>query len=474
MSTRASLAALAVVFLSAASLNAADRPNVILVMADDQGWGDVSYNGHKAIKTPELDKAAAEGVRFDRFYAAAPVCSPTRCSVLTGRNPNRSAVYAWGWPIRPQEITLAERLNAAGYTTAHFGKWHLGSVRNDSPVNPGKNGFDRWVSAPNFYDNDPILCDQGKAVQYKGESSDVTADLATDWIREQAKGDKPFFAVVWFGSPHDPHIAADGDRELYKNEPKGFQDYYGEITGIDRAYGKIRSTLKDLGIRDNTILWYCSDNGADKRRGSAGPFREKKGSIYDGGLLVPAILDWPAHFPTPQTTEMRATTCDIFPTVLAAAGLPLDEGRPLDGVNLLPLLAEKVEKRPTPIAFWQTPNKGVSTPSATLMGDLLAKQQAGGDLPADEVSVHAADLPQPVISTESFPGHAALTDGDWKLHRIENAKGAVRFELYDLASDPYEKEDVLSQYPEETAKLKKLLQKWETSVVNSLNGADYK
>ncbi|TWT38748.1 sulfatase family protein [Blastopirellula retiformator] len=474
MPIRSLFACLAFTLFSFATLLADERPNVILVMADDQGWGDVSYNGHKAIKTPQLDQAAAEAVRFDRFYAAAPVCSPTRCSVLTGRNPNRSAVYAWGWPIRPQEITLAERLKAAGYTTAHFGKWHLGSVRNDSPVNPGQNGFDRWVSAPNFYDNDPVLCDQGKAVKFKGESSDVTGDLAIDWIREQAESDKPFFAVVWFGSPHSPHVAADADRQLYEDSPKKFQDYYGEITGIDRAYGKIRSTLKELGIRDNTILWYCSDNGADKAKGSAGPFRQKKGSIYEGGLLVPGILEWPARFPQPESTEMRVTTCDIFPTVLAAAGLSPDAQRPLDGVNLLPLLAEKSDKRPSPIAFWQTPNRGVSTPSDQWMKSLMAKQESGGDLPADEVSVNAAQLPSPPISTESFPGHAALTDGDWKLHRIENAKGAVKFELYDLANDPYEKETVLTQYPDVAGKLKKLQNDWQTSVVNSLNGADYK
>ncbi|WP_040351570.1 sulfatase family protein [Blastopirellula marina] len=452
---------------------AGDRPNVILVMADDQGWGDVGYNHAAPIHTPNLDQAAAEGVRFTRFYAAAPVCSPTRCSVLTGRNPNRSAVYAWGWPIRPQEITLAERLQAAGYATSHFGKWHLGSVRKDSPVSPGKCGFDDWISAPNFYDNDPIMSDQGRAVQYHGESSDVTADLAIDWIRAQAKEEKPFFSVVWFGSPHSPHIAADADRELYKDEPAKFRDYYGEVTGIDRAYGKIRSTLKELGISDNTILWYCSDNGADKAKGSAGPFREKKGSIYEGGLLVPGILDWPARFPAPQTTSLRATTCDIFPTVLAAAGLSPDKQRPLDGINLLPLLTAKTDMRPQPIGFWQTANGGKPVRSDAMMEELLNQQATGGDLPADEVSLHAADLPKPPVSIDTLAGHASLTSGDWKLHRIENKKGAVRFELYDLAADPYEKENVLKQYPEIAEKLTKLQRDWRLSVVNSLNGADY-
>jgi len=186
----------------------AKRPNIVLVMSDDQGWGDVGYNGHPHLKTPNLDAACAAGLRFDNFYAAAPSCSPTRASVLTGRHPNRMGVFSWGHSIRPQEITLAEALKAQGYVTGHFGKWHLGSIRADSPVNPGANGFDRWVSASNFYDLDPEMSDQGRDVKFKGEGSLVTADLAIDWITQQAGGDAPFFAVVWFGSPHLPHNAA--------------------------------------------------------------------------------------------------------------------------------------------------------------------------------------------------------------------------------------------------------------------------
>ncbi|MBN1589775.1 MAG: sulfatase-like hydrolase/transferase, partial [Pirellulales bacterium] len=135
----------------------ADKPNIVLVMADDQGWGDVGYYGHPTLKTPNLDKLAGDGLRFDRFYAAAPVCSPTRGSVMTGRHPNRFGCFRWGNTLRPQEITLAEALKTAGYTTGHFGKWHLGSVQRGSPVNPGASGFDRWFSAPNFFDNDPIM-----------------------------------------------------------------------------------------------------------------------------------------------------------------------------------------------------------------------------------------------------------------------------------------------------------------------------
>ncbi|MBN1489445.1 MAG: sulfatase-like hydrolase/transferase, partial [Phycisphaerae bacterium] len=231
----------------------AGRPNIILCMADDQGWGDVAYAGHPVLKTPNLDSMAAAGLRFDRFYAAAPVCSPTRGSVMTGRHPNRFGCFSWGFGLRPQETTIAEALKSHGYVTGHFGKWHLGSVQKGSPVHPGASGFDAWFSAPNFFDNDPILSREGVAVQTRGESSMVTVDAAIEFIRQHADTPQPFFAVVWFGSPHVPHKAAEADRAVYADQPKNRQDFYGEITGMDRAIGKLRSTLRTLGVQDNTL-----------------------------------------------------------------------------------------------------------------------------------------------------------------------------------------------------------------------------
>jgi len=174
-----------------------ERPNFILCMADDQGWGDTGYNGHPLLKTPVMDEMARTGLRFDRFYAAAAVCSPTRGSVMTGRHPNRFGCFAWGHTLRPQEITIAEALKKAGYTTGHFGKWHIGSVRADGTASPGNSGFDEWFSSPNFYENNPLFSHNGKVIETKGESSDVTAGLAMDWIGKVAKGKKPFLAVVW-------------------------------------------------------------------------------------------------------------------------------------------------------------------------------------------------------------------------------------------------------------------------------------
>jgi arylsulfatase A-like enzyme len=433
----------------------------------------MAYNGHPVLKTPNFDAAAAAGLRFDRFYAAAPVCSPTRASVLTGRHPNRMGVFKWGYPIRPQETTIAEVLKTVGYATSHFGKWHLGSVRNGSPANPGNNGFDHWLSAPNFYDNDPILSDRGKAVQLEGESSIVAADAALDWISTQAKTKSPFFAVVWFGSPHNPHRALDADRALYADQTEHLQNFYGEITGMDRAFGKIRKGLGELGIRDNTILWYCSDNGALRNIGSTGNHRGHKGSVYEGGLLVPAILEWPAKITSPATTKLRCNTCDIYPTLLDIAGAKVELQPVLDGIDLTPLLENQVSVRTRPMGFWDYTISGIRTPSAAWMGELLEAQKQGRDLEPHESSQNAARLPSPPYPQNQFPGHAAWTDGDWKLHRIAAEDRDVRWELYNLATDPGEKKDMKAERPERVAAMQTALEVWLKSVVGSLNGEDY-
>ena len=231
-------------------------------MADDQGWGDVGFRNHPVLKTPVMDEMAATGLRFERFYSAAPVCSPTRGSVLTGRHPNRFGCFSWGHTLRPQELTIAKALKSAGYTTGHFGKWHLGPVRADSPVCPGAMGFDEWQSTPNFFENSPLMSRKGKVIETRGEGSQVTVDAALEFIRAATSRRQPFLAVVWFGSPHAPHQALDDDRRLYRDQPEKLQHFYGEITAMDRALGNLRLHLRKSGIVENTLLWYNSDNGA--------------------------------------------------------------------------------------------------------------------------------------------------------------------------------------------------------------------
>ena len=458
------------------SATAADKrpPNIILVMADDQGWGDMAYNGDPVLKTPNFDAAAKSGLRFDRFYAAAPVCSPTRASVLTGRHPNRMGVFKWGHALRPQEITIAEALKTAGYTTGHFGKWHLGSVRPGSPVNPGNSGFDVWLSAENFYDNDPILSREGKATPLKGESSMIAADAALDFIDGAVKKKQPFLAVVWFGSPHDPHRATEELRELYKDQPKNRINFLGEITGMDRAFGKIRDALGPLGIRDNTILWYTSDNGA-LGVGSTGGHRGKKGSIYEGGLLVPGILEWPAVAKKHRAIKMRCNSSDIYPTLLDIAGVKMADQPSPDGISLRDVIeGGEPKSRTKPMGFWDYPAGGISTPSATWMAQLLEAQKRGIEDGGDKAKLRldAGKLTKE-YPTNVLPGHSAWIDGDWKLHRIAGKQGQAKFELYNLADDRAEKNNVIGDNEERANKMKAALVDWQKSVVGSLNGSDY-
>jgi len=461
----------------------ATKPNIILCMADDQGWGDMAYNGHPVVQTPHFDKMAAEALRFDRFYAAAPVCSPTRGSVMTGRHPNRFGCFRWGHTLRPQEVTVAEALKTAGYVTGHFGKWHLGPVRKGSAMAPDASGFDEWLSAPNFFDNDPILSREGQAVQTKGESSMVTVDAAIEFLRKHAKGNKPMLAVVWFGSPHGPHRAVEADRKPYAGRSSSDQNFFGEITGMDRAFGKLRAELRTLGIHENTILWYCSDNGGLRTESSGG--RGKKGQIYEGGLRVPSILEWPARLPKPRTTAVPCVTSDIYPTLLELVGVKVAKQPPLDGVSLVGLLEGKMKARPSGIGFWQHPTGGRSTPSAKLMAAMLKSQQAGEKIDPHTFGADAGKVTKQ-YPLDAFPGHAAWLEWPWKLHRIEgggqarrkkNAKapagGKVRWELYDLSADPMESKDLAAAQPARVRALKPNLEAWLRSVVHSLNGKDY-
>ena len=286
---------------ASAALATDERPNMVLVMADDQGWGDTAYNKHPHVLTPVLDDMAATGLRFDRFYTAHPICSPARAGFLTGRTPARMGSFNFGFSIRPEELTFPEVMQKHGYATAHFGKWHVGTVKASSPLNPSAKGFDHYISHDNFFDLDPELSiDGAEPSSFKGESSMIVAEAAVPFMRKSIKQGEPFLIVIWFGSPHTPHRAAEEDLAHYKDIP-GLRDneknYLGEISGMDRAMGYLRKSLKDLGVAENTLLFYTSDNGPDGKEGegegSAGGLRGRKGTIWEGGIREPGIIEWP-------------------------------------------------------------------------------------------------------------------------------------------------------------------------------------
>ncbi len=336
------------------SVLADDPPHIVFVMADDQGWGQTSYNGHPHLKTPHLDAMAAGGLRFDRFYAGASNCSPSRATVLTGRSNDRTGVQTHGYPLRLQEKTIAQALSDAGYATGHFGKWHLNGLRGpgvpvlaDDTHHPGAFGFEHWLTTTNFFDMDPMLGRMGEFEEFKGDSSEVVVAEALKFIKKNA-GNRPTFTVIWYGTPHDPMKASEEDRAPFAELPEEYQHQYGEITAMDRSIGALRAGLRDLGIAENTLFWYTSDNGGLSKFGpeTMGGLRGSKNTMYEGGLRVPGIIEWPARIPEGRVTDYPAGTIDMFPTIAEIVGLPDDcRLQPQDGISLVPVIDGEQEKR---------------------------------------------------------------------------------------------------------------------------------
>jgi len=468
------LAALALNVLAACAAAAeppADRPHVVLVMADDHGWGDTGYNGHPFVKTPHLDAMAEAGVVFDRFYASAPVCSPTRAGVMTGRHPFRVNVPNHGHYLRPRETTVAEALKSAGYVTGHFGKWHIGSVQPGSPTSPGGAGFDEWLSGLNFFDDDPYLSRNGEYVHLEGPGTVLAMDATIEFLETHRDGDAPMFTVTWFPSPHGPHEEIPQEHPdaatLYDEEDTEQPGYFREITLLDEQIGRLRRSLRELGIAENTLLFYCSDNGGLVAESSGG--RKKKGSIYEGGLRVPAILEWPARH-EPKTIETPASTSDLYPTLVALAGAEIDPQPPLDGIDLAPILSGERSEHP-PMGFWHGHTKGQGTWSDRIIRALLEAEEAGEPNPhPDRILKNVEEFP--TFGDDATRGHAAWTDWPWKLHRIEE-EGDVTLELYHLVDDPMEENDLAADQPERVAAMRKELKAWQQSVLDSWAGEDY-
>ncbi len=413
-----------------AASESAKRPHIVLVMADDQGWAQTGYYNHPILKTPNLDAMAAAGLRMDRFYAGAPVCSPTRASVLTGRANDRTGVESHGYGLRRQEITVAQILKKAGYATGHFGKWHLNAMRGPGvPIlasddhNPGEFGFDDWLSVTNFFDRDPIMSRRGKFEEFTGDSSEIIVDQSLDFIARQHRSQTPSLTVIWYGTPHNPFKAAEADMAPFEQLDEQSKHHYGELVAMDRSIGTLRSGLRELGIADNTLIWFCSDNGGLPKisPSTVGPLRGNKGTVYEGGLRVPGIIEWPQTI-QPRVTQYPASVLDIVPTLLDIIGVDYPERRPLDGISLKPLFTEELTRRQSPIPFRHI-------------------------------------------------GRAALIDNRWKL--LTTKPGTDKFELYDLEVDPGESNNLYDSRPDIGQKLRKQLLSWSESVDRSFAGKDY-
>lgn len=479
--------------------HAADKPNIVLLMGDDHGWEETGYNGHPHVKTPVLDEIAVTGMRFNLFYAAHPSCSPTRASFLTGRHPNRMGTFAPGWSFRPEEITIAHVLSKAGYRCGHFGKWHVGAVKKESPVSPGAMGFHEWISHDNFFELNPSLSRNGGPPKvFKGESSEVVIDEAIRFIDGAKQAEKPFLTVVWFGSPHEPYSGRPDDLALYDDLPAKYtkkvnltsnetggpttrpqgevlRERYAEITAMDRAIGKLRKYLATHKLRDNTLLFYCGDNGTSADGALGMPHRGVKAQVYEGGILVPGLIEWPARIPQPRISAVRACTSDLLPTICSLAGQPLPS-RTLDGVDLTTALDGKMTERPTPLGFWEfnTARFSETKPKPYIAPELqqgttpLVKLM-GGKATRDFTNWH-----HPAITESDYLGPRAIIDGRFKFVIHEQKNGSVKRELFDLAADPAEKTNLHDQQAALAENLANKLHEWQRSVLNSVTGADYR
>ncbi len=446
-------------------------PNIILCMADDQGWHETGYYDHPFLKTPVMDEMAAKGLRFDRFYSGAPVCSPTRASVMTGRNPNRCGCFSWNYSIRPEEITIAELVKESGYVTGHFGKWHLGPAKGSSFTNPGANGFDEWLSHDNFFDIDPLLVrDGGEPEVYPGESSDVVVEAAIEYIDKVKHLDQPFFTVVWFGSPHGPYVGLEKDLALYSGvADEDLRTRFAEITAMDRAIGRLRNYLRKEELTDNTLFWYCSDNGIPGGVKAYTDLKGNKGQVYEGGIKVPAIIEWPAVIKAPAISVVPSVTSDILPTICELLGIDLPE-RPIDGVSLVGLIEGGMTSRPSPICFWKY---DASTEQDNEPWLDPVSQQGTTPTPSKD-SIQFTNFRHPVPKTENFGGTAAIMDNRYKLV-ITSGNSGETVELFDLVADENETENLVDTEPQPGIidALRTALEDWQRSVERSLSGYDY-
>jgi len=479
-----SAAGLASALTGAAAVVAADRrPNIILCMGDDHGWNETAYNGHPYLRTPVLDEMAAAGLRFDRFYAAAPVCSPTRGSIMTGRHPNRYGTFGANWSTRPEEITIAHILRKAGYACGHFGKWHLGPVKASSPTSPGAMGFEEWLSHDNFFEIDPHFSRNGGPVQqFKGESSEIVVNEAIRFIGKAKQNRRPFFTVIWFGSPHAPYSGVEQDLALYKDVPDRLRARLAEITALDRAMGQLRRYLKSAGLRQNTLLWYCGDNGVPPEGRLTTPFRGHKGQLYEGGLRVPGIIEWPERIPKPRATEVNAVTSDMLPTICHLLGQPLPP-RPLDGISLNPLLEGGMRERPKPICFWHYDQRRELKGQPYILPELQQGTTPTATLMDGRLTRNFRNYRHPRVKEEDFAGDAAILGNRYKLvapgeRSPESGPGpsasSPARELYDVRDDQGETKDLIQVKPEIATDMERQLRDWQRSVLTSLTGADYR
>ena len=426
-----------------AAADAPNRPNVLVILTDDQGYGDLGFHGNPQIQTPRLDALARESVRLRSFYVM-PVCSPTRSALMTGRYPYRTGVvdtFRGRSMMHSDEVTLAEMLGAAGYRTGIFGKWHLG---DNAPLRAIDQGFQEALvirgggigqasDTPGTGYFDPILVHNGQEERVEGYCSDVFASAAIKFV--EADRSRPFFAYLAFNAPHDPLIVPETDLQPYR----GLRPYRGDpavghplpaklpaeetakvyamVSNVDRNVGRVLDRLESLDLGRETIVVFLTDNGPWKPRYNAGML-DLKGTVHEGGIRVPCWIRWPGRLEAGRVVEPIASVIDLTPTLIEACGVARPEGVRFDGRSLLPLLKGEVVDWPDRTLYFQW---------------------------------HRGDVPQP---RRAF----AARSGRYKLVQPKGIEPASmprlpRFELFDMVSDPLELADVSATSPDVVARM---------------------
>lgn len=443
-------------------VNAADRPNVVLIMTDDQGYGDFGATGNPIIETPQLDAMAGRSASMRNFYVC-PVCTPTRASLMTGRYNYRTRAidtYIGRAMMEPAEVTIAEVLSAAGYATGIFGKWHLGDCY---PLRAIDQGFDEalihrggGIAQPSEprenqrrYTN-PILFHNGEQVETKGYCTDVYFDAAFDFIAASQQADRPFFAYIPTNAPHSPyHDVPEDLRQHYmqkdltkimanKPGPKRLAEEVDKlariaamITNIDRNVGRLFDKLEELQLLENTLVIFLVDNGPNTKR-YVGPYRGSKTGVHEGGIRSPLWLHWPQGLQAGAKSDKISAHIDLMPTILEACQVEQPNDVELDGRSLLPLL--KGQSPDWPERY-------------------IATQWHRGDVP---VRYH----------------HFMIRDSQWKLLNnskpmIEQLETPPEFELYDLVADPGESTNLIDEHPEVFKRMKIAYDQWFDDVSNT-------
>ena len=425
-----------------------DRPNFVLLLADDMGYADPACFGGKAVPTPNLDRLAQSGIKLTQFYAGSAVCTPTRASVLTGRYPLRFDVRRH-FPddeshLPAAAVTLPELLQAAGYATGHVGKWHLGGLhqkhirdRAQSIPGPHQHGFDHYLCQNEeqplrgrmgrertlYREGGTCLIRDEKNVApgdpyYHRHFTDINGDEAVRLVERFAAGGKPFFVNVWWLVPHKPYEPAP-EPFWSQTAAEGISDdqhrFRSMVAHMDHKIGRIVAKLEELGVRDNTLILFTSDNGG-AYEADVGPFKGGKTDLHEGGIRVPMIASWPDRIPPGTTSNVLGHTNDILPTFCAAAGVEVPADARVDGINLLPILTGEGTTMARGTVFWQL--------------DLYRHLQR--------------HYPKP----KPFATEVARR-GRWKLLAL----GGKPVELFDLECDPTETTNLLGNQPEVAGEL---------------------